>query len=126
MTAASDPLDLVDRLIGAIETGDLADVRSLYGPGAVIWTCFDDHERDVDSSLRVLEWLVGATTERRYEVTRRIEIDGGVLQQHVLHATTPAGRTFSMPACLVIQVDDGHITRIDEYLDPKPVVGAIG
>jgi ketosteroid isomerase-like protein len=126
MTAASDPLDLVARLIGGIETGDLADVRSLYGRGAVIWTCFDDHERDVDSSLRVLEWLVGATTERRYEVTRRIEIDGGVLQQHVLHATTPAGRTFSMPACLVIRVEGDHITRIDEYLDPKPVVGAIG
>ena len=126
MGDAPNPLDLVARLIGAIETGDLADVRSLYGPGAVIWTCFDDHERDVDSSLRVLEWLVGATTERRYEITRRIEIDGGVLQQHVLHATTPAGRTFSMPACLVVRVEAGQITRIDEYLDPKPVVGAIG
>ena len=68
---------------------------------------------------------VGATTERRYEITRRIEIDGGVLQQHVLHATTTTGKTFSMPACLVIRVDGDHITRIDEYLDPAPVAAAL-
>ena len=28
-----------------------------------------------------------------------------------------------MPACLVIRVEGDRITRIDEYLDPKPVIG---
>ncbi len=55
--------------------------------------------------MRVVEWLVGATTERHYDVTRRIEIEGGVLQQHVLHGTTPTGRTFQMAACLVVRVE---------------------
>ena len=126
MAPTADPLDVVARLVGGIESGDLDSVRALYAPGAVIWTCFDDQSRDVDSSMGVLEWLVGATTERHYDVSRRVEIDGGVLQQHVLHATTPSGRTFSMPACLVIAVEDGFVTRIDEYLDPKPVLGALG
>jgi ketosteroid isomerase-like protein len=126
MADARTPLEVVDRLIRGIETGDLDLARSTYGPNAVVWTCFDDRERDVDGSMKVLEWLVGATTERHYDISRRSEIEGGVLQQHVLHATTPTGRTFSMPACLVIAVEDGHVTRIDEYLDPKPVIGAIG
>jgi ketosteroid isomerase-like protein len=121
-----DPLELVARLVGGIETGDLDSVRSLYAPGAVIWTCFDDRARDVNSSMGVLEWLVGATTERHYEVTRRVEIEGGVLQQHVLHATANSGKTFSMPACLVIRIDGDGITRIDEYLDPHPVTAALG
>jgi ketosteroid isomerase-like protein len=120
------PIDVVTGLVGAIEAGDLAAVRSVYAPGAVVWTCFDNHERDIDSSMRVIEWLVGASTERRYEVTRRIEIEGGVLQQHVLHVTTNEGRRFSMPACLVVQISDGFVTRIDEYLDPKPVTTALG
>jgi hypothetical protein len=126
MADALSPLEVVDRLIRGIETGDLDLARSVYGPEAVVWTCFDERERDVDGSMKVLEWLVGATTERRYEISRRSEIGGGVLQQHVLHATTPTGRTFSMAACLVIAVDNGYVTRIDEYLDPKPVIGAIG
>lgn len=126
MALTANPLDLVARLIAGIEDGDLAAVRSMYAPGAVVWTCFDDRVRDVDSALRVIEWLVGATTERRYEVGRRVEIDGGVLQQHVLHATTHAGKTFSMPACLVFQIDGDRFTHIDEYLDPKPVMAALG
>jgi ketosteroid isomerase-like protein len=125
MAAAPDPLELVDRLIRAIEAGDLAAVRSVYAPDVVVWACFDDRERNVDSSLGVLEWLLGVTTERQYEIVRRVAIDGGVLQQHVLHATTRSGSTFSMPACLVIRVDGDHITRVDEYLDPAPVTAAL-
>jgi ketosteroid isomerase-like protein len=119
-------LDLVARLVGAIETGELDGVRALYAPGAVVWTCFDDRTRDVAASMGVLEWLVGATTERHYDVSRRVEIEGGVLQQHVLRATAKNGKTFAMPACLVIRIDGDHITRIDEYLDPHPVTAAIG
>jgi ketosteroid isomerase-like protein len=129
MAPAVNPLDVAARLIAAIEAGDLDGVRSVYAPDVIVWAGFDNRERDVDSSLGVLEWLVGETTERRYEIVRRIEIEGGVLQQHVLHCTGNSGATFSMPACLVIQVSPecGLITRIDEYLDPAPVAAlAIG
>jgi ketosteroid isomerase-like protein len=40
------------------------------------------------------------------------------MQQHVLEATLPDGRPFRLLACCVVQVKDGVITRIDEYLDP--------
>ncbi len=123
--AASGALELVDRLIRGIEDGDLAAVRSVYAPDVVVWAGFDNRARDVDSSLGVLEWLLSVTTERRYEIVRRVEIEGGVLQQHVLHATTRSGTTFSMPACLVIHVGDALITRVDEYLDPAPVAAAL-
>ena len=86
------PARVVARLVGAIETGDLDSCGRCTrrapssGPASTTAT------RDVDSSMGVLEWLVGATTERHYDVTRRVEIDGGVLQQHVLHATTKNGQ----------------------------------
>jgi ketosteroid isomerase-like protein len=125
MGPPQNPLELVARLMTAIEDGDLAGVRSVYAPDVVVWAGFDNRERDVDSSLGVLEWLLGVTTDRRYEIVRRTEIDGGALQQHVLHATTRTGKTFSMPACLVIRTDGEHITRVDEYLDPAPVAAAL-
>jgi ketosteroid isomerase-like protein len=115
----SDALDLVDRLIRAIEAGDLDGVRACYSPDVTVWANFDQRARDLESSLRVLAWLVEHTTSRRYEVQRRIEIEGGVLQQHVLHGTVAAtGKEYAMPACLVISVDGARITHVDEYLDP--------
>jgi ketosteroid isomerase-like protein len=126
--AGADPLETVDRLITAIETGAIDDYRALYSPDAVIWTCFDDRERNVDSSVGVIEWMLENTTERHYDIRRRTAIEGGVLQQHVLRGTSKhRDREFAMPACLVIMVDDaGKVTRVDEYLDPSAITAAIG
>lgn len=115
----SDALDLVDRLITAIEAGDLEGVRACYTPTTTVWANFDQRDRDLESSMRVLSWLVENTTSRRYEILRRIEIEGGVLQQHVLHGVAAAtGKDYAMPACLVIRIEDGRIAHVDEYLDP--------
>jgi ketosteroid isomerase-like protein len=115
----SDSLALVDRLIRAIEAGDLEGVRGCYSPAVTVWANFDQRNRDLESSMRVLTWLVDNTATRRYEVLRRIGIEGGVLQQHVLHGTVAAtGKEYAMPACLVIRIDDDLITHVDEYLDP--------
>jgi ketosteroid isomerase-like protein len=40
------------------------------------------------------------------------------VQQHVLTGKRKTGEAFSMPACLVVQVKDGRISRLEEYLDP--------
>jgi ketosteroid isomerase-like protein len=126
--AGVDPMETVDRLTTAIETGAVDDFRALYSSDAVVWTCFDDRERNVDSSCGVIQWMLDNTTERHYEIRRRIAIEGGVLQQHVLRGTSKhRDREFAMPACLVIMVgDDGLITRVDEYLDPSAITSAIG
>lgn len=113
------PIELVKTMIAAIEAGDVAGVRSCYSPDITVWANFDSRARDIESSLRVLEWLIGQTSARRYEIQRRVEIDGGVLQQHVLHGTvTATGKSFAMPACLILRIDGEHIAHIDEYLDP--------
>ncbi len=113
------PIELVENMIAAIEAGDVGGVRSCYSPDITVWANFDGKARDIESSVRVLEWLIGQTSVRRYEIQRRIEIDGGVLQQHVLHGTVAAtGKSFVMPACLIVGIDGEHIAQIDEYLDP--------
>ena len=70
--------------------GDREGVRAWYAPEGVVWANCDGKAKDLDASLRVLEWLVGHTSERSYQIQRRIDIEGGVLQQHVLRATVNA------------------------------------
>lgn len=119
------PLDVVARMVAAIEAGDADAVKDLYAPDVVLWTNFDDTERGRDDALEMLGALLTHTRERRYDVKRRIEIEGGVLQQHVVRGTTKGGRTFAMPACLVMEIADGRVTRIDEYLDPAAMARSV-
>jgi hypothetical protein len=90
-----------------------------------VWGNFDRQERGLDDAIKVLDWLISSTTARRYEIVRRMPLESGALQQHVLHGTTTNGKEFAMPACLIVAVDGAHITRIDEYLDPAPITAAM-
>lgn len=109
-------LEIAERFFRAIEKGDIEAVRATYAPNAVIWHNNDGKEQSPDENLRVLSWVIRNLSDRQYRVVRRAEIPGGFMQQHVLEAKTTGG-PFSMPACIVCQVENGQITRLDEYLD---------
>ena len=110
-------LDLAQRFMGAIESGDVATVRACYAPDARIWHNNDGKEQTVDQNMRTLEWFMRKLPDRHYRVLRREALKDGFLQQHVLEATLPDGVAWAMPACVVVTIKDGLITRLDEYLD---------
>jgi uncharacterized protein len=112
----SDALAIAEKFFRAIEAGDIAGIRAIYAPNAVIWHNNDQLEQGVDDNLRVLDWVTRNLKNRHYRVKRRVAIPGGFLQQHVLEAETANG-PFSMPACIVVEITDGRISRLDEYLD---------
>lgn len=114
MTA--DPLVIAERFFTAVENGDLEAVKAIYAPDARIWHSHDLKEQSVEENLRVLGWMARNLKNRRYRVRRRVAIPGGFLQQHTLEMDTPGG-PFSMPACIVVEVKDGRIARLEEYLD---------
>ena len=111
--------DVADRLFSAIEHGDIAALTALWSDDVVVWRQGGGRERDKQRALSVIEWFVGATADRRYEVLDRQVFDGGFVQQHLLHATTRDGEKVVLRVCLVVKIgEDGLIRRIDEYLDP--------
>ncbi len=117
---------LADRLFGAIESGDTDSVAACYADDAVVWHNTDQVAQPKADNLQVLGWLVHHTSSREYRDIRRSAIDGGFVQQHVLRVAFADGRTADLPACLVVSVADGLITRIDEYLDGVAVDAAFG
>ena len=112
----SNALAIAETFFRAIEAGDVAAIRAIYAPDAVIWHNNDQLEQTVEGNLRVLEWVARNLKNRHYRVKRRVAIPGGFLQQHVLEAETANG-PFAMPACIVVEIKDGRISRLDEYLD---------
>ncbi len=112
----TDALDIAEKFFRAVERGDIDQIRAIYAPDARIWHNHDRKEQTVDENLKVLAWVARNLTNRRYNVQRRVAIPGGFLQQHVLEAETVGG-PFTMPACIVVEVKDGRIARLEEYLD---------
>lgn len=120
-------LDVADRLFAAIEQGDIAGLTAMWADDVLVWRQGGGRERDKPRALGVIEWFVGATTARRYEVLDRQVFDGGFVQQHILHATTGAGAEVALRVCLVVKLDQhGLIRRIDEYLDPAELAPLLG
>ncbi len=109
--------ELVVRFFAALEAGDIAALREIYAPDAVIWHNDDLIEQPVEENLRVLQGLHRVVSGLRYDITRRVPAPDGVLQQHVLRGKLPNGAEVELHAAMYLQVRDGHITRIEEYLD---------
>lgn len=114
--------DVADRLFGAIESGDYEAVERLWADDVTVWHSGDAHENDRVRALKVIRWFIGTTTQRSYEILDRQFFDGGFVQQHVLQADGTNGSSIALRVCIVIKVDDGLITRIDEYFDPSDMV----
>ncbi len=117
MPAPSPALEVAERLFAAIHAGDVAAAGALYADDAVIWHNNDNLVQTPDENLRVLRWVVRNVKDLRYEEIRRIETANGFVQQHVLRGIAPNGQPLEVPACLIVTVAEGRITRFDEYLD---------
>ncbi|OBJ62069.1 nuclear transport factor 2 family protein [Mycobacterium sp. 1423905.2] len=126
MPTRSIILEVADRLFTAIERSDVAAVARLWSDDILVWRVGTRRDNDKARALRVIDWFVSATSDRRYEILDRQLFDdagvAGFVQQHLLHATGHAAQSISMRVCIVIKLDaDGLINRIDEYFDPADI-----
>jgi uncharacterized protein len=119
--SSTDIEALATAFFDAVEAGDLDKVRAMYAPDVVVWHNFDRRAQTLDENLRVLRWMVANVSERRYQDIRRIVLDDGFVQQHVLTGIAPSGDRLDVPAMMRVWVEDGCVTRIDEYLDSAQV-----
>ncbi len=123
--------EVADRLFTAIENGDKAAVDRLWSNDIAVWRVGARRDNDKARALRVIDWFIEATTQRRYQILdRQLFYDGsigGFVQQHILNGTGHAGQSISMRVCIVIKVGaDGLISRIDEYFDPAEIAPLLG
>lgn len=114
---SQDYIAFAERFVNAIQTGDTATVRACYAPDAKLWHNTDNIEQTPDQNMKVLEWFIRTLPDRNYRVIRREALPDGFLQQHVLEATLPDGTKWAMDACVVVKIENGVITRLDEYMD---------
>jgi len=115
--------DVARKFFAAVENGDIETVSAIYHPNAVIWHNYDGLETGPAENLEVLRGFMKRAPQRRYANPRLLTTARGFVQQHVLQATRIDGRQLSLPACVVAEVQNGRIMRLDEYFDTAPLSG---
>jgi ketosteroid isomerase-like protein len=121
-----DALEIARRLRDALMAGDVEAVGAIYHEDMVGWRNFDDRELNQRQMLKVVAFLASDVRDLRYEEVRVHATPTGFVQQHVLRATARDGRAVACPACLVVEVMDGQIRRLDEYLDAQALAPLLG
>ncbi|MEX0782448.1 MAG: nuclear transport factor 2 family protein [Dehalococcoidia bacterium] len=123
---ATTNLDIAERLFSAIERGDLDTVRELYAPGCEIWHNNDQQVQTVEQNMRTLIWVTTNVKGFRYEDVKRQATETGFIEQHMTCGTGPSGVEFRFPACIVVTIVDGKISRLDEYFDSAHLAPLVG
>ncbi len=121
MNNAEANLELARRFVDALNANDGDTVREIYAPDARIWHNFEEGLQSVDLNVRTLGWMHRKLPTLNYELVRLEALSNGYLQQHVLRGTTASGDEIALKACVVVTVEDGRITALEEYLDPAQV-----
>ncbi len=109
--------ELADNFAKAFEEGDVATINSIYAPNAVVWHNTDEREQPRDENIALARAVPTIFSSFKYRDVRVQLFDGGYVQQHVLHAVQMDGSLLRIPVCVVVQVANNQITRIDEYYD---------
>ncbi|BBU23773.1 hypothetical protein I553_6865 [Mycobacterium xenopi 4042] len=68
MLKADAIAQVADQLFAAIENSDTSAVARLWSDDIAVWRVGASRERDKARALRVIDWFIGATSERRYQV----------------------------------------------------------
>jgi ketosteroid isomerase-like protein len=109
--------ELCHELFDAIEHGDVERVARCYAPDMTMWWNVTGQESTRDDNLAAITAGKGLHRRRTYDDRVINTFDDGFVVQYTLNVVAHDGSKHTLWACLVAEVRDGLITRLDEYLD---------
>lgn len=113
---------LAKSLFDAIERGDIETMRGSFAQDAEIWHNTDEAIVTRDQTATTLAGMVARIRDREYADRRLTAFPGGFVQQHVLKGVREHDDVeVRLPCAIVCKVEDGKITRLDEYFDSAHV-----
>lgn len=122
MDSEDDIRAMATRFFDAIEAGDIGTMQSSFTPDAEIWHNTDELIVTPAQTAQTLTGMVARINEREYADRRLTAFPGGFVQQHVLKGKRVHDNgDVRLPCAIICKVENGKITRLDEYFDSAHV-----
>ncbi len=109
--------NIIDRFFGSTQPCDTAALRDCLTEDAIVWHSFDRKAMRPDDVVKTWEVMATAYPERGVTDVRRQQTPNVYVQQHLFVVRGKDGVRKAWPVCVVVQVRDGRIARLDEYID---------
>ncbi len=110
-------INVIDRLFGALENGDITAVSGCFATDGGLWHCFDRVVMTAQEVEKSFEAMILNFSERKITDVNRQPTETGFVQQHLMTFTSHDGQSKAWPVCIVVVVKEGLILRLDEYID---------
>jgi ketosteroid isomerase-like protein len=117
-----DNTEIARRLFEALAAQDDATVRSLCDPDLRV----QQNGGKVISLAGLLRFnaAVGSVVSGfRYEDAVRSATPGGFVEEHAVRGMLPDGTAVDLAVCVVVDIKDGKVTSLREYLDSAAAAG---
>lgn len=122
MAEQDDIRAMATRFFDAIEAGDIAAMLSSFTPDAEIWHNSDEAIVTPAQTAQTLTGMVARIKDREYADRQLTAFPGGFVQQHVLKGRRVHDDVeVRLPCAIICKVENGKITRLDEYFDSAHV-----
>jgi ketosteroid isomerase-like protein len=112
---------LAKRFFDGLEQGNIAILREVYAPDVKIWHNTDGLEQTLEDNETTLSGFIERIPKRQYANRRVHTFPGGFVQQHTLKGTKKDGKEVALDAVIICKVENGKVTRLDEYFDSAAV-----
>lgn len=117
-----DTLAFAKQFFDAVEQGDIQTVENSYADNVVIWHNFDNVETSRADNVQTLQGMVKRIRDRHYAERRVNVFENGFVQRHVLRGVrTVDNVAVELYSCIICDLKDGKIVRLDEYLDSAQI-----
>jgi ketosteroid isomerase-like protein len=110
-------MNIIDRFFGTMQNCDTAVLRDCLTANAIVWHSYDRVPMQADDVVKAWEAMATNFTERGITDIRRQQTPGGYVQQHLFVVRLKSGARKAWPVCIVVELRDGKIARLDEYID---------
>ena len=122
-------ISLADKLFELFQAGSWDESLSCFSSDATVIQQIGKSAKEITAQALIDELKFGSLSalgNPRY-LDRRVQVIGqhGFVEQHITQLTIK-GQTIEMPVCIVAQVNEENlITRLEEYLNPSPIIRAL-
>lgn len=116
---SDDLAEIARQLFDALESADVATLKQLYAPDAVLWTNTAQRELAAREVAAFLPAMARKMPHRRYVDRRITPFAGGFVHRHRLTGIRKDGAQVAAACCAIVFVENGKVTRIEEYLDSR-------
>lgn len=122
MSEQDDIHAMAKRFFDAIEQGDIETMRDSFTADAEIWHNTDEMIVTRDQTAQTLTGMVARIKDREYADRRLTTFPGGFVQQHIVKGKRVHDDVeVRLPCAIICRVENGKITRLDEYFDSAHV-----